>query len=191
MYKNNSRDCSKFKGFSPFQLSYNLTGNYHAICHYSYNLPLKQEYKMQIEKLNSKNYKGIITVWNKAIRATHNFLSEDDIQILERKTLIELFESVSIYGIRVNNKELAEFVGINQNIIEMLFVSPDFTKKGIGSFLLNFAITENGAHKLEVYEHNKNAIRLYEKSGFIKASREDCDPLINKPYSILKMIKKK
>ena len=146
---------------------------------------------MQIEKLNSKNYKEIIKVWNKAIRATHSFLSSDDIEILERKTLIELFESVSIYGIRVNNKELAGFVGINENIIEMLFVLPGFTKKGIGSFLLNFAITENGANELEVYEYNTNAVRLYEKAGFIKVSREDCDSLINKPYPILKMIREK
>jgi len=27
MYKNNSRDSSKFKSFSPLQLLYNLTGN--------------------------------------------------------------------------------------------------------------------------------------------------------------------
>ena len=36
MYKNNSRDGSKFKGFSPYQLSCNLTGKYHAIGYYSY-----------------------------------------------------------------------------------------------------------------------------------------------------------
>jgi len=39
MYKNNSRNSSKFKGYNPLQLSCNLTGKCHAICHYSYNLP--------------------------------------------------------------------------------------------------------------------------------------------------------
>ena len=36
MYKNNSRDSSKFKSFSPLKLSCNLTGEYHAVGYYSY-----------------------------------------------------------------------------------------------------------------------------------------------------------
>ena len=36
MYKNNSRDCSKLKGFSPPQLFCNLTEKYHAVGYYSY-----------------------------------------------------------------------------------------------------------------------------------------------------------
>ena len=36
MYKNNSRDSSSIKGFSPLQLSCNLTGMFHAIGYYSY-----------------------------------------------------------------------------------------------------------------------------------------------------------
>lgn len=145
---------------------------------------------MQIEQLNSNHYNEIITVWNKAIRATQNFLSTDDIRILEQKTLVELFGRVSIYGVRFNNKEIAGFIGIDENKIEMLFVSPDFTKRGIGTFLLNFAITEKGANELEVYERNINAIRLYEKAGFISVSKQDCDSLIKKPYPILTMKRK-
>jgi hypothetical protein len=36
MYKNNSRDSSKFKGCSPLQLLCNLTGMKHAVGYYSY-----------------------------------------------------------------------------------------------------------------------------------------------------------
>ena len=36
MYKNNSRVSSVFKGFSPLQLSCNLTGKCHAVGYYSY-----------------------------------------------------------------------------------------------------------------------------------------------------------
>jgi hypothetical protein len=36
MYKNNSRDSRKFKGFSSLQLSCNLTGKCPAIGYYSY-----------------------------------------------------------------------------------------------------------------------------------------------------------
>jgi hypothetical protein len=33
-------DVVNIKGCSPLKLRSSLTGNYHAICHYSYNLPL-------------------------------------------------------------------------------------------------------------------------------------------------------
>ena len=36
MYKNNSRDSSKFKGCSSLQLSYILTGKRNAVDYYSY-----------------------------------------------------------------------------------------------------------------------------------------------------------
>jgi hypothetical protein len=36
MYKNNSRDSSKFKGFSPLQPSCNLKGKCHVVGYYSY-----------------------------------------------------------------------------------------------------------------------------------------------------------
>ena len=36
MYKNNSRDSSKFKGCSPLQLSCNLTSKCNAVGYYSY-----------------------------------------------------------------------------------------------------------------------------------------------------------
>ena len=45
MYKNNSRDSSKFKGCSPLQLSCNLTGKCHAIGYYSYTQRWQQAKK--------------------------------------------------------------------------------------------------------------------------------------------------
>lgn len=36
MYKNNSRDSSKFKGCNPHKISCSVTGKCHAIGYYSY-----------------------------------------------------------------------------------------------------------------------------------------------------------
>ena len=47
MYKNKSRDSSKFKGCSPLQLSCNLTGKCHAIGYYSYTCPLAASVKTE------------------------------------------------------------------------------------------------------------------------------------------------
>ncbi|OQX80754.1 MAG: hypothetical protein B6D64_02805 [Bacteroidetes bacterium 4484_276] len=46
---------------SPLKLRSGLTGNYHAICHYSYNLPLPTSQKKteDNEKFNKNGKKGI------------------------------------------------------------------------------------------------------------------------------------
>ena len=45
-------DVGNIKVCSPFKLRSGLTGNYHAICHYSYNLPLAPI----VEKKGTKNF---------------------------------------------------------------------------------------------------------------------------------------
>jgi len=50
-------DVVNIKVCSPLKLRSGLTGNYHAICHYSYNLPLYARLKRQryIDKLTEKS----------------------------------------------------------------------------------------------------------------------------------------
>ena len=55
MYKNNSRDSSKFKGCSPLQLSCILTGLKPAIGYYSHTSPLANMLRTQLWTLSVKN----------------------------------------------------------------------------------------------------------------------------------------
>ncbi len=66
MYIQNRRDGSKFKGCNPLKLHSGLTGNYNAICHYSYNLPLPPSVKKQktIEQFATKRQKRINQIMN-------------------------------------------------------------------------------------------------------------------------------
>ena len=60
MYKNNSRDSSKFKACSPHQLSCNLTGKCHAIGYYSYTNRYLQGEEMRTVEHKLKILKHII-----------------------------------------------------------------------------------------------------------------------------------
>ncbi len=44
-------DVVNIKVYSPLKLRGGLTGNYHAICHYSYNLPLATSKKKQHDEI--------------------------------------------------------------------------------------------------------------------------------------------
>lgn len=63
-------------------------------------------------------------------------------------------------------------------VIRTLAVHPDYLKKGIGAGLLEFSIEQGKrdgmkAIRLDVYEKNLPAIRLYEKLGFTYVATAD------------------
>ncbi len=56
-----------------------------------------------------------------------------------------------------------------------LFVKPDRQGQGIGSSLVDEAIEKSGTdiQQVEVFESNKNAMKLYEKKGFTPLDVKD------------------
>lgn len=58
--------------------------------------------------------------------------------------------------------------------------------QGLGKKLMNFAISELKAFKVDVNEQNKNAVRFYEGMGFKTYERTDLDDQGN-PYPLLRM----
>ena len=75
----------------------------------------------------------------------------------------ELIERTFVYDDGV----VKGFMRVNGEEIEKLFVEMAFQGKGIGSALLDYAITHTEAKRLLVLEKNERAIRLYERFGFL------------------------
>ncbi|MGR4859480.1 GNAT family N-acetyltransferase [Bacteroides pyogenes] len=127
---------------------------------------------------------SLIGVWEKAVRATHHFLTEQDIQNLipfcrRELSVIDLFV--------VNDKECpVAFMGISDDKIEMLFILPDYFRQGIGQRLIRLAIDEYRIHYVDVNEQNSNALAFYQIMGFKVFERTKTDGLGN-PFPILKM----
>lgn len=143
----------------------------------------------KIEKLNKslikKEINDILKVWESSVRATHLFLKESEIinlrQFVEQGALyVENFLCVR------NNDRIIAFIGINEDKIEMLFVSDEFRRKGIGKQLVNFAISNLKAEYVDVNEQNPKGIIFYEHMGFIVFERSEFDDQGN-PYPILHM----
>ena len=71
------------------------------------------------------------------------------------------------------------FVSVSGGHMHKLFVEPILHGKGIGSALLDFAVSELHAESLWALEKNTCAIAFYERHGFIKTSErkpeEDTD----------------
>ncbi|WP_300485279.1 GNAT family N-acetyltransferase [Flavobacterium sp.] len=141
--------------------------------------------KMTIETPSVKDYVEITGVWEASVRATHTFLTEDDIQYYKPLILKEYLKAVTLFCTRDQN-EITGFLGLDDDKIEMLFIRPDYRGKGVGKALLDFAVTEKKARKVDVNEQNEQAVGFYEYLGFKTVKREPLDPS-GKPFPILSM----
>ncbi len=77
------------------------------------------------------------------------------------------------------------FIGLS-DMIEMLFVHPDFMGKGIGKSLLTYAIRQKGMTKVDVNEQNDKAVKFYISNGFVVTGRSELDS-DGRPFPILHM----
>ncbi len=66
---------------------------------------------------------------------------------------------------RINN-EVVGFILLINNIIDLIAVSTENARQGIGSLLIQFANSKIGLLKAGTQLINKSSIALYEKSGF-------------------------
>ena len=76
----------------------------------------------------------------------------------EMKILLKGDKKIGIYQIRKKGKTLH---------LNKLFLNPTYQNRGIGSFLLSYC--DGLGYKrliLQVWDNNKNAIRLYKSKGF-------------------------
>jgi putative acetyltransferase len=77
----------------------------------------------EIVKYSDKHRKQVIDVWEKSVLVTHGFLKANDFQ--SKKELVETidFNSFEVYCL-VQNSEVAGFLGVAEQKVEMLFLSP-------------------------------------------------------------------
>ncbi len=129
---------------------------------------------------------SLLEIWENSVRATHLFLSDAEAKKIKEYVPMAL-ENVSHLIIAVSeNGELAAFMGIEENRLEMLFISPEERGHGIGRLLLEYGIQNYGIAEVTVNEQNPQAIGFYEHLGFETYKRTDFDEEGN-PYPLLYM----
>ena len=121
----------------------------------------KQQQTMY-EAASIRDYDELIQLWEASVRSTHHFLTEDDIQYYKPLIRNEYFRAVELYIIRDRKTEqITAFMGLSDELIEMLFVHPAQQGKGSGKTLLEYAIREKKMQKamLDIKKkYGKNAI---------------------------------
>lgn len=111
-----------------------------------------------------------------AWRASHSsFCTEDFLALHTPEHQSEYFRQKMAEGSRVFllMEELpVGVVSVTGNLIEDLYILPEYQNQGQGTALLHFAITQcEGMPTLWILENNKRAERLYLRMGFRPTGR--------------------
>ena len=141
-------------------------------------IEIKERTPLLLEKL--------LCVWENSVRATHLFLSDNEINNI-KPYVPQALNSVSVLVIAENEKgEPIGFMGISGQMLEMLFIANENRGQGIGKQLLQYGVKNYAVSELTVNEQNPLAKGFYEHMGFTVYKRTELDEQGN-PYPLLYM----
>ncbi|WP_312345011.1 GNAT family N-acetyltransferase [Chryseobacterium binzhouense] len=144
-----------------------------------------QKDHFNIEPYSDKVREQVLKVWENSVLATHDFLSPNDFREIKELVSSINFNQLDVFCL-INGNIVSGFIGVAEKKIEMLFLDSQIFGKGLGLQLLNFAVKELKANKVDVNEQNVKAVKFYQKSGFEIFARTDQDDQGRK-YPLLRM----
>lgn len=129
----------------------------------------------------------LVAIWLRSVRATHTFLTEDDIQGLLPFVREELNDPVGLdLWVLVDDDMPVGFAGLAGADVAALFLDPDHRRRGGGRLLIEHAQRLHGWLTVDVNEQNPDAVRFYEAMGFEIVGRSPDDGA-GRPFPILHM----
>lgn len=145
--------------------------------------------KMRIVEItyrNSSLIKQLLSIWESSVKATHHFLSENEIENIKKYVPQALQDIPHLIIVENENKIPMGFMGIVEQHLEMLFIYHEERGKGLGKVLLKYGIEKYSVNDLAVNEQNPLAKGFYEHMGFKVYKRTENDEQ-GKPYPLLYM----
>lgn len=141
---------------------------------------------IKIKPAGPGDYDTLMRIWTSSVQATHHFLQEEDFLWYQANIADLFFPQVSLYGLWDEAGMLQGFLGVSQEMIEMLFIDADARGMGYGKDLLHYATETLALKKVDVNEQNEQAVDFYKSQGFKVYERSDKDGM-GKDYPILHM----
>jgi putative acetyltransferase len=142
---------------------------------------------MNIRRAVSADREALVDIWLRSVRATHSFLSEQDIQSLlpaARDYLTS--DEPEFWALCSDSGELMGFMGLSGSKMDALFLAPEFHRRGGGRRLVQHAQQLWGELTVDVNEQNSEARRFYEACGFVVEGRSELDEA-GRPFPLLHM----
>ena len=131
---------------------------------------------------------ALVALWERSVRATHDFLTEADIAALRPRVGEALRDNALDLWVLVDDRDRPiGFLGLAGDDLSALFLDPDHRGRGGGRLLVAHAqALRGGALTVDVNEQNPAARGFYEALGFEVVGRSPVDD-DGRPFPLLHM----
>ncbi len=124
-----------------------------------------------------------LQIWTDAVDATHDFLSAEDRAEIDRLVANDFLPKVELW-LAVGGGDSLGFLVMDGRTIDALFVDPARHRRGIGTFLLDHALSIAPDALVDASEQATNALPFYLARGFRIVGRSPTDPQ-GRPYPLI------
>lgn len=140
---------------------------------------------IECEEREGALHAALVDVWERSVRATHTFLSEQELLAI-REFVPQALSGVERLVVALDEGVPLGFMGAEAGRLEMLFLAPEARGRGLGRQLLEEAIARYSVEELTVNAQNPDAVGFYEHLGFRTYKRTELDEE-GRPYPLLYM----
>jgi putative acetyltransferase len=137
---------------------------------------------VKIREIAPGEIEPLVRIWLRSVRATHEFLSEDDIRTLEPLVREQVLPKLETWVLCTD--EPIGFMVLSGNSLEGLFIDPDHTGGGGGKLMLAHARKLKGPLVVDVNEQNPAALGFYLANGFEVIGRSPTDSA-GRPFPLI------
>lgn len=141
---------------------------------------------MTVREGRPADHPTLLAIWLRAVRGSHTFLTEADIQSLYPLVRDAALPALELWVLCGDDGEPVGFSGLDGAKMEALFVDPAFAGRGGGRLLVEHARRLKGPLTVDVNEQNPTALRFYEAMGFRVVGRSPTDDA-GRPFPLLHM----
>jgi putative acetyltransferase len=145
-------------------------------------------HRLRVRPARPSDRAGLLDLWERSVRATHDFLTEADISALRPEVAAVLAgDAVEWWVLADDDDGAIGFLGYTPGSVEALFIAPEHRGCGAGTLLVAHAEhLADGALCVDVNEQNGAAVGFYEARGFAVVGRSPTDAE-GRPFPVLHM----
>ena len=132
------------------------------------------------------DHEALVRVWRRAVEATHDFLTDADVDGFEEQVRRALPRAAVRVACDPGDGSVVGFLGGSGGEVDMLFVDPAAHGRGAGTALLEEAAARHPILVLDVNEQNPAARAWYRRRGFVEVGRSETDA-DGKPFPIIRL----
>jgi len=125
-----------------------------------------------------------LEIWRAAVDATHGFLSAGDRAAIDRMVAEQFLPNVPLVLAVDGADHPLGFLVMDGAMIDALFVDPAAHGRGIGTALVDHALSLAPNALVDASEQASNAVPFYEARGFVRTGRSEHDPQ-GRPYPLI------